>query len=119
MQVGLSAYLDENDQNLKESIVMKRALPRQILTSEEADTINGLRVGITTTVVSVSTFQLILSIALKTSLKQLWGMLNSQQVIAYMPMLDDLKFPGNAMEMNKYIIKIATFDLIPSDLIDE
>ena len=36
-----------------------------------------------------------------------------------MPMLEKLKFPANAMLITKELIKVASFDLIPTDIIDE
>ena len=36
-----------------------------------------------------------------------------------MPLLTRLKFPGNSQLMNSILISIATFDLIPTDFIDE
>ena len=44
-------------------------------------------------------------------------MLNSLQVVVYMPMYDHLKFPANAMMITNEMIKIATFDLIPTDVV--
>jgi len=36
-----------------------------------------------------------------------------------MPLLQKLKFPGNAMMLTQFLIKIATFDLIPTEHIDQ
>lgn len=36
-----------------------------------------------------------------------------------MPLLRVLKFPANAMLMNEVILALATFDLIPTDSLDE
>ena len=36
-----------------------------------------------------------------------------------MPMFEKLKFPASAMIITKALIKVATFDLIPTELIDE
>ena len=36
-----------------------------------------------------------------------------------MPMYEKLKFPANSMLITKEMIKIATFDLLPTDKIDE
>ena len=67
----------------------------------------------------VSLLNFIASLVLQASLSQLWSMLNSLQLIVFMPMLRNLKFPGNAMMLNEVIISVATFDLIPTDLLDE
>ena len=46
-------------------------------------------------------------------------MLNSQQIVVYMPMFERLKFPASAMIVTKALIDIATFDLIPTEILDE
>ena len=47
-------------------------------------------------------------------------MVNSLQIIVQIPMFEQLKFPANSMMVTKELIKIATFDLIPTELlIDE
>ena len=52
-------------------------------------------------------------------LKQLWGMLNSQQIFIYMPMLEMLKMPGNVMVVEEQLVKVFTFDLLPTEYLDE
>ena len=46
-------------------------------------------------------------------------MLNGQQIVLYMPLYEMLKFPSNAMTISKELIKVAKFDLIPTEWIDE
>ena len=55
---------------------------------------------------------------MQASLSQLWGMLNSMQIVVHMPMLQGLKFPANSMTIVGQMIKLATFDLIPTEIID-
>lgn len=45
-------------------------------------------------------------------------MLNSQQIVVHLPMYMGLKFPANAMMVIEEMIKLATFDLIPTEGID-
>ena len=52
-------------------------------------------------------------------LKQLWGMLNSQQIFIYMPMLEMLKMPGNVMVVEEQLVRVFTFDLLPTEYLDE
>jgi len=63
--------------------------------------------------------QVILAVVMQTGLSQLWSMLNGQQIMVYMPMFEKLKFPASAMIITKKLIDIATFDLIPTEIIDE
>lgn len=60
-----------------------------------------------------------LAFVLQAGLGQLWSLLNSQQIVVYMPMFEHLKFPASAMMITAEMIKIATFDLIPTDMIDD
>ena len=50
------------------------------------------------------------------SLNYLWGMINTLQMIVYLPMYN-LIFPGNISMLNSIIINVATFDIVP--FIDE
>ena len=53
------------------------------------------------------------------SMKGLWSALNTVQIIVYLPMFEQLKFPNNASEMNRNLVEFANFDLInTSDWID-
>ena len=36
-----------------------------------------------------------------------------------MPMYEELKFPASAMMMTIEMIKVATFDLVPTELVDD
>ena len=60
-----------------------------------------------------------MSFVLQGGLGSLWSMLNSQQVAVYMPMFEKLKFPPSAMTITKKMIKLATFDLIPTEWISD
>ena len=72
----------------------------------------------TASLASAGIWTLIMSIMFIGILKKLWSVLNSRQVEAYMPMLESLKFPGNATKMNEFLIELVTFDYIPTYLID-
>ena len=45
-------------------------------------------------------------------MNSLWSALNAVQIIVYLPMFERLKFPNNALEMNRRLIKVAGFDLV-------
>ena len=49
------------------------------------------------------------------TLSQLWSLVNSQQIVIHIAMFSGLKFPANASGVIDYMIKLATFDLIPTD----
>ena len=46
-------------------------------------------------------------------------MLNSQQIIVFIPLLEKLQMPANSLVVTKELVKISTFDLIPTEFIDE
>ena len=46
-------------------------------------------------------------------------MLNSQQIIVFIPLLEKLQIPANSLVITKQLVKIYTFDLIPTEFIDE
>ena len=46
-------------------------------------------------------------------------MLNSQQIIAYLPLDKGLRYPGNASIMNKELIKIVTFDIVDLGIVED
>ena len=60
-----------------------------------------------------------MSFVMQAGLGQLFSMLNSQQLAVYMPLYEKLKFPASAVIITKELIKIATFDLIPTEQFDE
>ena len=57
------------------------------------------------------TSNLVVNLALSGSLNQLWSALNSQQFILHFPIFGNLKFPGNALSFNEFMLGIAKFDL--------
>ena len=63
--------------------------------------------------------QVAMGFLLQAGLGQLWSMLYSEQIVVYMPMFERLKVPASAMIITNALIKVATFDLIPTELIDD
>ena len=56
----------------------------------------------------------LLGIVLALSLNSLWSMLNGLQILVHMPLFRT-HFPSNSLLMIQYIIKVATFDIVPED----
>ena len=46
-------------------------------------------------------------------------MLNGQQLMMHFILLNGINFPANAVIFNVSLIKVMTFDVMPSDLLDE
>ena len=60
----------------------------------------------------------VVNLTLVTSMSQLWGAINGLQIMVYMPLFW-AKFPANASVFNGFLIGIATFDIVPSEEINE
>ena len=60
----------------------------------------------------------VVNLILITSISQLWGTINGLQILVYMPLFW-IKFPANANMFNIYLIDIASFDIVPSEDINE
>lgn len=63
--------------------------------------------------ITLSTLGLNFNIALATSLSLLWGMINTVQIIIYMPLMN-VDFPPNAVFFYSFITDIAQFNIIPA-----
>ena len=66
-----------------------------------------------------STLFFILNFLMSSSLSLLWGLINSQQIVVHTAMFSGLKFPANALAVIEFMISLATFDLIPTDALDD
>lgn len=49
------------------------------------------------------------------ALNLIWSMINAQQVTVHTPFMNNMKFPGNAQAANRYILDVASFDLIDTE----
>ena len=53
------------------------------------------------------------------SLSQLLGVINGHQMIIYLTLFQSVKFPANTRTINDAMVKLATFDIIPTaELLD-
>ena len=68
---------------------------------------------------STCAFEVVKSLSTQSSLSHLWSIINSQQMIVKIPMFEKLKFPANVMTVVEQMSKLATFDLIPTEGLDE
>ena len=118
VQVNLSQFLDEHGNKLPISLDRIKSIPVQVKSKAEAEAIEeaGSTAQKSSTGSCIASF--ILNLLLKASLSQLWGMLNSQQIVVHLPMFMNLKFPANSMMIIEKMITLATFDLIPTEDID-
>ena len=58
----------------------------------------------------------ILSLVLAASLNQLWSMMNGLQMAVHLPLIP-VQFPANANFFINFLIGVATFDMLPPQVI--
>ena len=63
-------------------------------------------------------FNLITNIAFSSSMYLLWGLINTLQMILYLPMLE-VSFPANVKFLYSILLPVACLDLIPSEYTTE
>lgn len=100
-------------------MIRDKELARQVPDTGESGVVDIVSFFVGSVFASLGVACLILALIIKMGLSQLWSMLNVQQVIVFMPLLENLKFPANAVRMNSFMLQIATMDLVPTELIDE
>lgn len=77
----------------------------------QADSVQGSSSAVMST-------NLVINVALSGSLAMLWGLINSLQIIAHMPLLV-IKFPINANVFYQMLLTLATFDILPTDMVSD
>ena len=58
----------------------------------------------------------LVNLILAASLNQLWSMLNGLQLSTHMQLFN-LKFPANAGFLLNFLVTVATFDLLPIEVV--
>ena len=114
IQMALSEYQDQNANSLPVTVNRVRNIPRQFKSPEDANNIDAIGGAMHFSSTGTCACTFIISIFLSASLSQLWSMLNNQQIMVHMPMFEGVKFPANSMQVVSYLIKLATFNLIPT-----
>lgn len=95
--------------------MLSTELPRLLSESEAESISQGAQ---TTQAVSSAVMgsNFLLNLILAASLSQLWSMLNGLQLAVHLPLFN-LNFPANANFFIEFVIQVATFDLIPPELV--
>ena len=93
-----------------------KMLPPQMPSNAKTEQLKNSTKTATKAVLGIIILQFLLAYFTSYSLNALWGMMNGLNFIVYLPMIN-LTFPSNFYLFNKYIIEIATFDIVPK--IDE
>ena len=93
----------------------KREIPPQMESGTIAEALGAAGEAMTTATASDGASSAIVQIISSASLSQLWSMINSLQIVVYLPLFGQNKFPSNANVFNGFLLRIATFDLINTD----
>ena len=104
MQVALSQFVDQNKGRLPVTVNKIKDVPLQAKSKSEVEACEEVASSSYEASTGTCAFQILISLLTKASLSQLWGMLNSQQIIVHLPMFNGLKFPANAMIINYQMI---------------
>ena len=82
----------------------KRDIPSQIKAGKMTESLETSGQVLSVVIVSAAASNGILSYIMMTSLSQLWGMINSLQIVVYLPLFGQLNYPSNANLFNGYLI---------------
>ena len=70
-------------------------IPRQIPSEADAEALEEMMYWLSFGMVFTATTAIIISYALGMSLNMLWGLVDTQLLLLYLPMLQHVKFPSN------------------------
>ena len=100
---------------LQDSTSLQVELPR-MLAQGEAEAIASAGQATEEVATAVMGGNLVINLILAASLSHLWSMLNGLQLAVHLPLFN-LLFPANANMFIEFVIDLATFDLVPPELI--
>lgn len=93
---------------------LKAEIPKQATSKEEAEEIETLNTSVQVGSSTILAGAFFANLLMKASLSNLWGMINSVQVISFLA-LQHVYFPSNSEAFFEFIIDLSEFDLIPQD----
>jgi len=114
-----SLFIDEEHglEVLEKNTTKSKNIPKQLKPSLAATLIVKVGKLIGEATAYGAMVSLILNWLLSFSLSQLWGMVNSLQIVVHFPLVN-VEYPANAKLVFSYFIKIASFDMLPTDKIN-
>ena len=119
VQVSLHQFPDENNNRLPISVNRIKEIPLQFSSKSEAEKVENMKNAVYDITTGTCAAQFISGLVLKTSMNQVFSLLNLQQFMVYLPLVEGHKFPANASSMLSKMIEFAEFDLIPTEYLDE
>ena len=110
-----SVGISQDGLALYDSTMLQVELPR-MLAQGEAEAIASAGQATEAIATAVMGGNFVINLILAASLSQLWSMLNGLQLAVHLPLFN-LLFPANANMFIEFVIDLATFDLVPPELI--
>ena len=80
------------------------SLPRQVPSEPEQQSLITIADSLSESLTNTGAIVITLSLVTGASLSLLWGLINALQIVAYLQMLEEAKFPANANEINSVIV---------------
>ena len=118
LQINLSEYTDYRGYRLPPSVMKKVLLPPMFESQEAAIAALNMSNSFSTSSKAISSGNAVFNILMQSSLSQLWGLINSLQMVVLLPLMDNVRLPANAMTFTQILIQIATFEVVPTDEIN-
>ena len=116
VKLNLSQFTDEYGQPMEDGQIIEVEVPRQIPSEEDAVAIEATGQTSETGCFAVMGSNLVVNFILAASLNHLWSMINGLQLSTHMQLFS-LKFPANAGFLVRFLVSVATFDLLPIEVI--
>eukprot|EP00347_Sterkiella_histriomuscorum_P005302 403357121 len=106
---------DDYDVYIPQKFILQAQVPPQ-LSSQSIDVLESATGTVSYTMTSSIAVNIVLCLFLGASLKSLWTLMNTLQIIVYLPMLK-MSLPSNFSMMCQSLIDIVNFNFIPKDQI--
>jgi len=101
---------------MEDGQILEVEVPRQIPSEEEAVAIEETGEASESSCLAVMGGNMVVNFILAASLNHLWSMINGLQIPTHMQLFS-LKFPANASFLVRFLVSVATFDILPIEVI--
>jgi hypothetical protein len=89
-------------------------IPPQAVSAQQAELVANVVRSVEEASNAVLATTLFVNLLMRASFSQIWGMINSVQIIAYMTLLS-LMFPQNSLDFFEFVLNLSEFDILPID----
>jgi len=113
--LNLESFKHPDDIKMQGYVFLTSFIPRQIPSEAEAAAIESSGSSTEDGSTAVMSSNFFISLLMAASLNQLWSMLNGLQLAVHLPLFAT-PFPANANYFITFIITVATFDILPEEV---